>query len=98
ASSRTSEVRVRLINSPPSLGMAKRSHSSFPAVSCCKTIHLPSGDQVAPYCLSSDCASCIGHPPSASTFHRFKRPDMSVVNTISLPSGDQDALETERVK
>jgi hypothetical protein len=97
-SSRISGVLVRLITSSPSLGTAKLSHSSLPAVSCWNRIHLPSGDQVSPYYLSSDWANCIGHPPLAFTFHRFDRPDMSVVNTISLPSGDHDALETERVK
>jgi hypothetical protein len=33
-SSRISGVLVRLMTSPPSLGIAKRSHSSFPPVSC----------------------------------------------------------------
>src|SRR6267154_3558094 len=48
-SSRISGVLLRLITAPPSLGMAKTSHNSFPPVSCCKTLHLPSGDQVSPY-------------------------------------------------
>src|SRR6266849_722300 len=33
-SSRISGVLVRLMTSPPSLGMAKTSHNSFPPVSC----------------------------------------------------------------
>src|SRR5712692_1449842 len=40
----------------------------------------------------------MGQPPAELTFHRFCRPDMSVVNKISLPSGDHEALETDRVK
>src|ERR1039458_8658692 len=93
-----SGVCVRLTTSPPSLGTAKTSHSSLPAVSCWKTIHFPSGDQVPPYWRSSDCTSWIGQPPVELTFHRFDRPVMSVVNRISFPSGDQEALETDRVK
>src|ERR1700756_2121658 len=93
-SSRTSGVLVRLTTSPPSLGTAKISHSSLPAVSCWETIHLPSGDQVPLYWRSSDWTSWTGQPPVELTFHKFDRPVMSVVNRISFPSGDQEALET----
>src|SRR5258708_36720422 len=40
----------------------------------------------------------MGQPPAAATFHRFERPDMSVVKTISFPSGDHEPPDNERVK
>src|ERR1039457_155880 len=97
-SSRMSGVLVRLMISPPSLGTAKMSHSSLPPMSCWKTIHLPSGDQVPVVCRSSDCTNWRGQPPAALTFHRFCRPVMFVVNKISLPFGDHEASDNDRVK
>src|SRR5438552_13380426 len=97
-SSRTSGVLVRLTSSPPAAGTAKTSQSSFPPVSCWKTSHLPSGDQVSPYCRSSDCESWMGQPPPKATCHRLGRPELSVVKAMVLPSGDQEAPRMEWVK
>src|SRR5580700_1922722 len=52
--SEISGVFVRFTTAPPLLGIAKRSYISPPPRSDWKTIHLPSGDQEAPDCRSSD--------------------------------------------
>src|SRR5436305_1833771 len=57
----------------------------------------PSGDHVAVTWRSSDFASWVGSPPEARTFHRFRRPLVLAVNTISWPSGDHDPPVTMRV-